>query len=121
MNDQGFRNFGGVENVTFTLRENVTFHDGSEWNATVCKWNIDRMMLVMGNFTGNGDSQYHYSYFGFGKAVEWEKYFIQDQLEIKVLMKIQCLLNKFLEINKKKCSSRESNPGNNVGNVVYYH
>ncbi|MFW9865521.1 MAG: ABC transporter substrate-binding protein [Candidatus Thorarchaeota archaeon] len=74
-NSEGFRNFGGVENVTFTLRENVTFHDGSEWNATVCKWNIDRMMLVMGNFTGNGDSQYHYSYFGFGKAKEWAKYF----------------------------------------------
>ncbi|WP_313692461.1 ABC transporter substrate-binding protein [Halorarum halobium] len=27
----------------FPLREGVTFHDGSEWNAEVAKWNFDRM------------------------------------------------------------------------------
>lgn len=30
--------------ITFTLREGVTFHDGSAWNADVAKWNFDLMM-----------------------------------------------------------------------------
>lgn len=30
--------------ITFTLREGVTFHDGSEWNADVAKWNFDLML-----------------------------------------------------------------------------
>ena len=55
MNDQGFVNRGGVENITYTLREGVTFHDGSAWNATVAKWNIDRLFIITGNLTGNGD------------------------------------------------------------------
>lgn len=28
--------------VELTLREGVTFHDGSDWNADVAKWNIER-------------------------------------------------------------------------------
>ncbi|MHA2397477.1 MAG: ABC transporter substrate-binding protein [Promethearchaeota archaeon] len=55
MNDKGFINTGGVRSVEYTLRENVTFHDGSDWNATVAKWNIDRLYLIVGNLTGNGD------------------------------------------------------------------
>ena len=55
MNDQGFINRGGVANITYTLRENVDFHDGSTWNATVAKWNIDRAYIISGNLTGNGD------------------------------------------------------------------
>lgn len=30
--------------IVFTLRPGVTFHDGSEWNADVAKWNFDLMM-----------------------------------------------------------------------------
>ena len=48
-----FMNYGGIKAMNFTLRDNVTFHDGSAWNATVCKWNIDRMMVIFGNMTGN--------------------------------------------------------------------
>jgi len=55
MNSQGFINKGGTANITFTLREGVTFHDGSAWNATVAKWNIDRVMIITGNLTGRGD------------------------------------------------------------------
>lgn len=47
-----FNNTGGIRTATFTLRENVTFHDGSDWNATVWKWNIDRMNFISGNYTG---------------------------------------------------------------------
>ena len=36
------RDKGGIHVMNITLRENVKFHDGSEWNATVAKWNIDR-------------------------------------------------------------------------------
>ena len=50
--DPPFNNSGGIRTATFTLRENVTFHDGSDWNATVWKWNIDRMNLISGNYTG---------------------------------------------------------------------
>ncbi len=55
LNPSGFINRGGIANITFTLRDNVTFHDGSLWNATVAKWNIDRLFIVTGNLTGNGD------------------------------------------------------------------
>ena len=51
-NTAGFNNTGGIRSATFTLRENVTFHDGSAWNATVWKWNIDRMNIISGNYTG---------------------------------------------------------------------
>ncbi|MFX1415136.1 MAG: ABC transporter substrate-binding protein, partial [Promethearchaeota archaeon] len=30
-------------NITLYLRQGVTFHDGSEFNSTVVKWNFDRM------------------------------------------------------------------------------
>ncbi|MHA2400739.1 MAG: ABC transporter substrate-binding protein [Promethearchaeota archaeon] len=43
---------GGVKAIELTLRENVTFHDGSDFNATVAKWNIDRTILLSGNITG---------------------------------------------------------------------
>ncbi|MHA2095176.1 MAG: ABC transporter substrate-binding protein, partial [Candidatus Hodarchaeales archaeon] len=52
MNLQGFNNTGGIKTATFTLRSGVQFHDGSHWNATVYKWNIDRAYLINGNFTG---------------------------------------------------------------------
>jgi len=52
MNDKGFISRGGISKITMDLRENVTFHDGSDWNATVAKWNIDRIFYVSGNLTG---------------------------------------------------------------------
>ncbi len=49
MNAQGFMNYDGVDYMDLTLRENVTFQDGSDWNATVCKWNLDRLMYTLGS------------------------------------------------------------------------
>jgi len=57
-NSKGFINGGGFMATNLTLRENVTFHDGSIWNATVAKWNLDRIMIVSGNLTGNGNTAY---------------------------------------------------------------
>ncbi|MHA1670061.1 MAG: ABC transporter substrate-binding protein [Promethearchaeota archaeon] len=48
---------GGVKAISFTLRQNVKFHDGSEFNASVVKWNIDRNIAISGNLTGQGDAQ----------------------------------------------------------------
>jgi len=53
MNSFGWNNTGGMRVVNITLRENVIFHDGSEWNATVAKWNIDRAYVLIGNLTGS--------------------------------------------------------------------
>ncbi|MHA2326244.1 MAG: ABC transporter substrate-binding protein [Promethearchaeota archaeon] len=43
---------GGVKAIELTLREGVKFHDGSDFNATVAKWNIDRIIVMSGNLTG---------------------------------------------------------------------
>lgn len=57
MNSVGFKNSGGVKAIDWTLREGVTFHDGSLWNATVAKWNFDRIFIITGNLTGRGDTE----------------------------------------------------------------
>jgi len=41
-------NQGGVAAIEFKLQEDVTFHDGSAFNASVAKWNIDRLTQVTG-------------------------------------------------------------------------
>lgn len=53
MSDMGFMAYDGIKSMDITLREGVTFHDGSNWNATVAKWNIDRLFVIMGNINGS--------------------------------------------------------------------
>lgn len=48
---------GGVKAIAFSLRPGVEFHDGSEWNATVAQWNINRNIDISGNQSGTGDFQ----------------------------------------------------------------
>lgn len=40
-----------MKSITLTLRQGVKFHDGSDWNATVAKWNFDEMIKAkMANY-----------------------------------------------------------------------
>ena len=75
-----FMNTGGVKAIEFTLRENVTFHDGSPFNATVAKWNVDRHIVITGNLTGKldpdlmGDEMYKAMYSFWLSAEKWARY-----------------------------------------------
>jgi len=75
-----FINTGGVKAIEFTLRDNVTFHDGSAFNATVAKWNIDRHIVITGNLTGKLDpallsAEMYQAIFSFWlPAAHWAQY-----------------------------------------------
>jgi ABC-type transport system substrate-binding protein len=75
-NALGWNNTGGVMSSTWTLREGVKFHDGSDWNATVMKWNIDRYYLITGNLTGKGDLR-NFDYY-FPEVVKSAKYYTKS-------------------------------------------
>ncbi|NVM45364.1 MAG: hypothetical protein HWN79_10645 [Candidatus Lokiarchaeota archaeon] len=64
---------GGIKSIEFTLRNDVTFHDGSPFNATVAKWNFDRKFIADGNLTGNGLSKWKHVLYV--EALEFEDYF----------------------------------------------
>ena len=42
-----------MKTYTFTLREGVTFHDGTPWNAEAAKWNVELQILEGGSATFN--------------------------------------------------------------------
>ncbi|MFX1590581.1 MAG: ABC transporter substrate-binding protein, partial [Promethearchaeota archaeon] len=75
-NVSGFNNTGGRKSLTFKLREGVKFHDGSEWNATVFKWNIDRLYIITGNLTGDGDTRNEGTYWA--DVADYEPYFSES-------------------------------------------
>jgi ABC-type transport system substrate-binding protein len=63
--------------ITFTLREGVSFHDGSPWNAAACKLNLDHIMGGDGTAPpsyGNGRSGYAmqsmHDWMGFTQSIQ---------------------------------------------------
>ena len=42
-----------MKTYTFQLREGVTFHDDTPWNAEACKWNVELQVLEGGSATFN--------------------------------------------------------------------
>jgi len=76
-NSFGWNNTGGTRVMNITLRENVKFQDGSEWNATVAKWNIDRTYVLIGNLTGTEGSDHNdiMSHMCFKPGIDYEPFF----------------------------------------------
>jgi peptide/nickel transport system substrate-binding protein len=38
----GYKTDAAAKTITISLRKGVKFHDGSDFNAAVCKWNLDQ-------------------------------------------------------------------------------
>ena len=76
-NDFGWNNTGGIRVMNITLRENVKFQDGSEWNATAAKWNIDRTYVLVGNLTGTEGSGHKdiMSHMCFKPGIDYDPFF----------------------------------------------
>jgi len=80
-------------NFTIYLRQGVIFHDGSEFNSTVAKWNFDRMEYWW-NFTGLLPD---YEFPGYSQAVYyWEDGILPvwNRTEILDAYTIKFVLNK---------------------------
>jgi ABC-type transport system substrate-binding protein len=67
---------GGVKAIAFSLRQGVKFHDGSDFNATVVEWNINRSRVVSGNETGETSGLV--SYAAWYDVTEWQDYYTQN-------------------------------------------
>jgi ABC-type transport system substrate-binding protein len=67
---------GGVKAISFDLRQGVKFHDGSDFNASVVKWNLDRNTDISGNLTGTGDAQNRDVYWF--DAAQWQNDFTEN-------------------------------------------
>ncbi len=76
-NSFGWNNTAGIRVMNITLRENVKFQDGSEWNATVAKWNIDRTYVLIGNLTGTEGAGHSdiMSHMAFKPGIDYEPFF----------------------------------------------
>jgi len=73
-----FINRNGLKAIEFVLREGVTFHDGSAFNATVAKFSFDRDPVIAGNITGKlsvFDVDVYKSRYGMWiDAEDWDEY-----------------------------------------------
>ncbi|MHA2401337.1 MAG: hypothetical protein ACXADU_20945 [Promethearchaeota archaeon] len=67
---------GGVKAMNLTLRDNVTFHDGSAWNSTVAAWNINRSIWINGGF-GSGTPKANMGNIFF-KAADFAPYYTSE-------------------------------------------
>ncbi|MGD0795283.1 MAG: ABC transporter substrate-binding protein [Dehalococcoidales bacterium] len=47
----GWKVADDLSSLTLTLRKGVKFHDGSDWNADVCKWNLEGIMAAKVSIT----------------------------------------------------------------------
>jgi nickel transport system substrate-binding protein len=56
--------------ITFTLRADVTFHDGSEWNAAAAKANFDQIMGGDGSSGGSKAMKGMHDWLGFTQSLD---------------------------------------------------
>ena len=70
----------GLE-YTFALRDDVTFHDGTAFNADVVKFNIDRQLDPTHPYHDTGDFAYADTVYGMVDSVE-----VLDEFSVKIIL-----------------------------------
>ena len=79
---------------TFNLRQGVSFHDGTPFNAEAVKWNIDRWRDPDNEYRFGRTFEYYTAEFGEDLAIEEVNVLDEYTVEIKLSQASSVLLNK---------------------------
>ncbi len=79
---------------TFNLRQGVTFHDGTPFNAEAVKWNIDRWRDPDNEYRFGRTFEYYTAEFGEDLAIEEVNVIDEYTIELKLSQPSSVLLNK---------------------------